>query len=147
MWRDRSHGVLWSSRVFDPNAGRRSWRRRRSKGGGRGGRGRGGEMKPFRAFLLVSFLVVVVFMFSYHLRQPSYWENVVHSQDAAAQVSSSSSSTHSIGNSNRTGNGISCPVRTHARTHTHPGLIYTQQSSRNPFLSRRPRANFFQNST
>jgi hypothetical protein len=72
---------------------------------------------------------------------------VVHSQDAAAQVSSSSSSTHSIGNSNRTGNGISCPVRTHARTHTHPGLIYTQQSSRNPFLSRRPRANFFQNST
>lgn len=76
-------------------------------------------MKPFRAFLLLSFLVVVVFMFSYHLRQQSYWESVVHSQDAVAQVSSSSSSTHSIGNSDRTGNGISCPVRTRAHTHTH----------------------------
>jgi hypothetical protein len=76
-------------------------------------------MKPFRAFLLLSFLVVVVFMFSYHLRQPSYWESVVHSQDAVAQVSPSSSSTHSIGNGDRTGNGISCPVRTHAHTHTY----------------------------
>ncbi|CAK9200431.1 unnamed protein product [Sphagnum jensenii] len=59
-------------------------------------------MKPFRAFLLLSFLVVVVFMFSYHLRQPSYWESVVQSQDAVAQVFSSSSSTHSIGNGDRT---------------------------------------------
>jgi len=104
-------------------------------------------MKPFRAILLLSFLVLVVFMFSYHLRQPSYWESVVHSQGAVAQVSSSSSSTHSIGNGDRTGNGISCPVRTHARTHAHPGLIYTQQTSRNPFLSRRPRAKLFRNST
>jgi hypothetical protein len=92
-------------------------------------------MKPFRAFLLLSFLVVVVFMFSYHLRQPSYWESVVHSQDAVAQVSSSSSSTHSIGNGDRTGNGISCPVRTHARTHARtPRFDLHSADFQKPFL-------------
>jgi hypothetical protein len=48
-------------------------------------------------------LLVVALVFSYYLGQPSYWDSVIQAQDAAAQVSVSSSAHQIVGNSDRTG--------------------------------------------
>jgi hypothetical protein len=59
-------------------------------------------MKPIRVCVLLSLLVVAL-VFSYYLGQPSYWDSVIQAQDAAAQVSVSSSAHQIVGNSDRTG--------------------------------------------
>jgi hypothetical protein len=59
-------------------------------------------MKPLRVCVLLSLLVVAL-VFSYYLGQPSYWDSVIQAQDAAAQVSVSSSPHQIVGNSDRTG--------------------------------------------
>ncbi|KAH9540425.1 hypothetical protein CY35_14G004100 [Sphagnum magellanicum] len=58
-------------------------------------------MKPLRVCVLLSLLVVAL-VFSYYLGQPSYWDSVIQAQDAAAQVSVSSSAHPIVGNSDRT---------------------------------------------
>jgi hypothetical protein len=59
-------------------------------------------MKPLRVCVLLSLLVVAL-VFSYYLGQPSYWDSVIQAQDAAAQVSVSSSAHQIVGSSGRTG--------------------------------------------
>ncbi len=62
-------------------------------------------MKPLRVCVRAAESpgTVVALVFSYYLGQPSYWDSVIQAQDAAAQVSVSSSAHQIVGNSDRTG--------------------------------------------